>query len=76
MKSDKPQYPEWFINLLQDVLDMRDAQVQYFQHSNDKNLKIAKLKEQRVDDKLSAFVKHNYIKHRSNVKTNQTELFI
>lgn len=73
--SDLKKYPDWFIQLMQDVVDMRDAQKEYFQQSSERRLKIAKVRESKVDTHVDAFIKIGIIAHKEKPKDNQQDLF-
>lgn len=57
-------YPAWFTSLLQDVLDMRDAQKDYFASRNEYKKRVAIGKETRVDELLKQWVKAGIVAHR------------
>lgn len=69
------QYPPWFVSMMQDLCDMRDAQRSYFAQRNDHRLKIAKHKESRVDEYVKRFVDAGIICHRQEENINQSKLF-
>jgi hypothetical protein len=70
-----PNYPKWFLELCQDMLDMRDAQTAYFNQPSDYKLKVAKVKEQKVDTWLDRMLKAEIIKHKPKPTDNQKTLF-
>lgn len=55
--SANKEYPQWFTFLLQNVLDMRDAQKEYFRSRNEYKKRVAIKKEQLVDALLDTWVK-------------------
>lgn len=59
---------------LQMVYDMRQAQRKFFSHKTDSNLKMAKIKEQRVDDVLKQAIQKGMITVSSAI-VNQSILF-
>ena len=69
------EYPPWFIEMMQDMLDMRDAQKEYFKQPNDYKLRVSKSKEQKVDQHIEHFVKQSIIFHREKPKDTQASLF-
>lgn len=69
------QYPKYQVELLQAVQDMRDAQREYYAQPNDYRLRVAKAKEQKVDQFLAPYLKENVIKKKQPQKTNQQNLF-
>jgi hypothetical protein len=69
------QYPQWFIDMCQDVLDMRDAQQAYFKQSTQQRLKLSKMAEQKVDNGLSHFIAEGIIAHKQKPSNNQPNLF-
>jgi hypothetical protein len=50
------------INIMQAVHDMRGAQIKYYSHRNDYNLKVSMAKEKAVDNILQYFTKAGLIK--------------
>lgn len=75
MNQDQNQYPKHQVEILQAVQDMRDAQDDYFKQPNDYRLRVAKAKEQKVDQLLLPWLKANVIKKKQPQKTNQQNLF-
>jgi len=75
MENDNAKFPEWFVTLMQDVLDMRDAQQDYFAQRSDYRLKVSMGKEARVDAHLKGYVKRGVIKHSLKPKIVTNELF-
>lgn len=69
------EYPPWFIEMIQDMLDMRDAQKEYFKQPTDYKLRVSKAKEQKVDQHIDHFVKQNLIMHKDKPKDTQASLF-
>jgi hypothetical protein len=64
------------INIMQAVLDMRDAQKKYFAQQCSHNLKISFAKESIVDNNLQHFIKAGLIKSKPAPGTKPTpELF-
>jgi hypothetical protein len=74
-EQQKFDYPQWFILLLQDVLDMRDAQNDYFLYKTQSSMAVAKHKETVVDNKLSHFTRQGVIRHKTKPNNRQQELF-
>jgi hypothetical protein len=73
--SNLKQYPPWFIEMCQDILDMRDAQKEYFKQQNDYRLREAKVREQKVDNGLQNFINEGIIAHKPKPKDLQKGLF-
>lgn len=73
--SSPKEYPQWFLDMAQDILDMRDAQKAYFEQQTAYRLKIAKQKEQRVDNGLEHFINEGIIAHKEKPSVNQPNLF-
>ena len=73
--SNLNQYPQWVINMAQDVLDMRDAQRAYFKQPIQHRLKVSKLAEQRVDNGLAHFIAEGIIAHKEKPVNTQNLLF-
>lgn len=72
------QFPKEQIELMQAIYDMRMAQNDYFKQPNQYRLKIAKLKEAKVDGYVDYFVVNKLIDTRSTtqrVMEIQTDLF-
>lgn len=69
---DPNGYPDWFKQMAQDFLDMRDAQAAYFKHVCDSNLRISKAKEAKADTWLAHLLKEGTIQRKQKpvVKTN------
>jgi len=61
--------------LMQRVLEMREAQVQYFNNRNNVNLRMSKARETVVDDLMKQFRKKGYDPNRFKNKTEQKNLF-
>lgn len=72
------QYPEWFLELIRDVQDMREAQNNYFTSRIDSFLRIAKRKEMKVDEWIKQYVKEGVLPDKEaskKQKINQGDLF-
>lgn len=69
------QYPKWFTDMLQDILDMRDAQKEFFKHRGEYRKRVAIAKEQRADQHLEHFVHHGLICHRQKETQQTNKLF-
>jgi hypothetical protein len=69
------KWPAWFIKMMRDMLEMRDAQKDYYSAPNDYKLRISKAKEKTVDDHLEQFVKLKVISHQEKQQSNQSKLF-
>lgn len=73
-KHEQPKlYPLWFIQLMQEVCDMRDAQRRYFSNGNNYRLKIAKYKEAVVDEYLKKFVAEGIIAHKQDQQSAESQ---
>lgn len=75
MENEKANYPRWFLQLAQDMLNMRDAQRDYFAGPTNSKLKTAKVFEQKADAWLARMVTASLIQHRGNRENNQQNLF-
>jgi hypothetical protein len=81
MADDKPNevvesWPVWFIKMMQTILEMRDAQRDYFSAPNDYKLRVSKAKEKTVDDHLEQFIRLKVIAHQEKqIQSNQPKLF-
>jgi hypothetical protein len=64
-----------FIEFSQDMLDMRDAQNNYFASPTSYNMKLAKQKEAKVDGWLERMIKAGIISHKEKRNTNQLDIF-
>lgn len=73
--AELEKYPQWVIDMAQDMLDMRDAQRAYFKQPSDHRLKLSKIKEQRVDNGLAHFIKDGIIAHKEKPTNIQNSLF-
>lgn len=73
--SEQTTYPKWFIQFAQDVLDMRDAQADYFKQPDAYRLRISKVKERTADAWLERMTKAGVIKHKAKPVDNQPSLF-
>lgn len=73
--SNLKQYPQWFLDMAQDVLDMRDAQKAAAKQSTTMRLKLVKMAEQRVDNGLEHFINEGIIAHKEKPSVNQPNLF-
>ena len=70
------QCPQWLLKLLQDLLDMRDAQKEFFEAKSDYRKKVAIAKEQKADQWLERAVKAGLICHKPKPENkNQSTLF-
>jgi hypothetical protein len=69
------EYPKFQIDLLQAVQDMRDAQRSYFNQPCDFRLKLAKVKEQKVDQLLKPYENEGLIRSATKTITNTKSLF-
>ncbi|MFT3750941.1 MAG: hypothetical protein QM768_21690 [Agriterribacter sp.] len=70
------EYPRWFIDMMQDLCDMRDAQRSYFESATTHKMRVAKLKEGRIDAYVDHYVKMGLIAHKPDRNNeNQTKLF-
>ena len=69
------KYPKWFIEFAQDMLDMRDAQREYFKQKNNHRLTKAKIKESRADQWIERMVKADLIKSKPKETNNLPNLF-
>ena len=76
MHTTPQQFPKEQTDLLQAVYDMRLAQCAFFQQKSDNRLRVAKLKEQRVDVLLAAYVAAGAIKAPPTTAVKTPELFI
>ena len=74
--NTQQQFPKEQIDLLQAVYDMRLAQCAFFRQKNDTRLKVAKIKEQRVDALLAAYVAAGAIKPPTTTIVQTPQLFI
>lgn len=74
-KGQKLKLPKWLIEMLQDTLDMRDAQNAYFQQPADYRLKISKAKERKVDEKLDYFIREGHISRKVSKPSIPNTLF-
>lgn len=72
--QSKNRYPREQIEFLQAVLDMREAQRQYFKQPTDYRLKVSLKKEQRVDALLQPFINERVIKKPDEPNTGQLKL--
>lgn len=72
--QSKTQYPKEQVDFLQAVLDMREAQRQYFKQPTDYRLKVSLKKEQRVDALLQPFINERVIKKPEEPNTGQLTL--
>jgi hypothetical protein len=80
MADEKPNsiidtYPPWFVKMMQDMLEMRDIQKDYFTQPNDYRLRVSRSKETTVDNHLEHFVKLGVIAHQEKQQSNQPKLF-
>lgn len=69
------KFPEWFVEMIQEVLDMRDAQKDLFEGRTAHKQKVAMAREHKVDDLLKPFIEHGIVYHKEKPKSNQSELF-
>lgn len=74
MENEK-QYPEWFKKMMQDILDMRDKQKEYFTQPNDSRKRASMAKEQRVDLHINFFINAKLISHKEKPENIQPSLF-
>lgn len=65
-------YPKEQIEFLQAVQNMRDAQRDYFQQSNEYRHKLRILREQHVDSLLKPFLLEGVIKAKDRTPTPKT----
>ena len=75
MSNEPKKYPQWFLDMAQDLLDMRDAQREYFGQPNEYRLKLSKARETKVDNGLEHFVREGIIAHKPKPKDLQQNLF-
>ena len=68
------QYPKEQTDFLQAVWEMREAQRSYFSHKTEARLKLAKIKEQRVDSLVRKYISAGVISTANNT-TKVVELF-
>jgi hypothetical protein len=68
------EYPKEQIDFLQAVFEMREAQRGYFAQRAEKRLKLAKIKEQRVDALLKKYINAGLI-NTTSVSVDTSELF-
>ena len=73
--EEQTKYPKWFTEMMQDFLDMRDAQKAYFSQPNDYRLRLSKSREGKADQHLSCFIANGLLHHKDKPGTNQKELF-
>lgn len=69
------EYPQHQIDFVQAVHEMREAQDDYFKQPNNYRLRVAKMKEQKVDQLLAPYRKEGVIKTKQTKITNQQNLF-
>lgn len=72
---EKHQYPKEQIEFLQAVLDMREAQKQYFNQPGQYRLKVALSKEQKVDRLLQPYLQAGVINEKPRITDNSKPLF-
>lgn len=68
-------YPKEQIQFLQSVLEMREAQKDYFSQPSNYRLTIAKQREQKLDALLQPYIKAGVIKSTEKHTISQTTLF-
>lgn len=71
----RSQHPRWFLEMAQDMLDMRDAQREYFEQPNNYRLSVAKAKEKKVDNWMDRMRKAGLINHKAKPVQQQKQLF-
>ena len=69
------EFPKWFIDMMQDFLDMRDAQKEYFRQPSEYKLKVSKAKESKADNHINDFISRGYISQKEKPKDTQATLF-
>jgi len=75
MSNEKRTFPKWFITMMQDMLDMRDAQKEYFQQPSNFRLRNAKLKEDKADSHLEGCLREGLIIHKTKNISQTPTLF-
>lgn len=75
MSNTPKVYPQWFLDMAQDILDMRDAQKDYFAQPSEYRLKLSKARETKVDNGLEHFVREGIIAHKVKPEDLQAKLF-
>jgi hypothetical protein len=68
-------YPKEQVEFLQAVLEMREAQRDYFNQKDDYRLKLSIRKEQKVDSLLQPYINAGVIKPKPKAVDNTPTLF-